>query len=325
MPKLPVDTSIVLEVGPLLARTDGFTYEDSIAYNETNMSVTLFIKTTTSLTATAITLTSGGANDWTFKAKGTYEVEITDAQNNTEGVIWLEGICDGVLPFFSAKYDAVPANVFNSLILGTDLLDISLAQWIGVAPLALSSQKVQAHVVTKANIDFGALEKTSLNASTPASIQGNIGGNVSGTINGFTTAAKAELESEANDALVAEDLDHLVKTTIAAGKPAVGTLLDKIMNKGGSQTHDPTTDSQEALKDSVATASEVADAVHDEVIEGTLTSRQLMRIFLSVLAGLTTGGGTVTVNFRDLADSKNRIIVTVDVNGNRTAITLDGT
>jgi hypothetical protein len=66
------------------------------------------------------------------------------------------------------------------------------------------------------------------------------------------------------------------------------------------------------------------DSILDEVIEGTLTMRQALRIFLSALAGKSTGGGTVTVNFRDNADGKNRIIATVDADGNRSAVTLDG-
>jgi hypothetical protein len=66
------------------------------------------------------------------------------------------------------------------------------------------------------------------------------------------------------------------------------------------------------------------DAVHDEVVEGSLTLRQVARLLLAALAGKSGGGGTTTVNFRDNADSKNRITATVDSNGNRTAVTLDG-
>jgi hypothetical protein len=68
---------------------------------------------------------------------------------------------------------------------------------------------------------------------------------------------------------------------------------------------------------------EIADAVLDEVFEGTTTFRQALRIVYAALAGKAAGGGTTTVTFRDIADSKNRISATVDANGNRTAITLD--
>ena len=70
---------------------------------------------------------------------------------------------------------------------------------------------------------------------------------------------------------------------------------------------------------------DAVDKIIDEVIEGSITLRQLLRIVLAALAGKTTGGGTTTVNFRNIADNLNRIIATVDADGNRSAITLDGT
>ena len=44
------------------------------------------------------------------------------------------------------------------------------------------------------------------------------------------------------------------------------------------------------------------------------------KLLLSVLTGKSSGGGTATIVFRDIADSKNRISATVDGTGNRTAI-----
>src|SRR3990170_313894 len=66
------------------------------------------------------------------------------------------------------------------------------------------------------------------------------------------------------------------------------------------------------------------DDIHDETIEGTLTWRQITRLCLSAFGGKSSGGGSPTLAFRDNADAKNRITATVDANGNRTAVTLDG-
>lgn len=77
------------------------------------------------------------------------------------------------------------------------------------------------------------------------------------------------------------------------------------------------------LLDAIPATGAIADAVLDEVFEGTYTLRQFLRGAISILAGLSGGGGTTTLNFRDVADLKNRITATVDINGNRTAITLD--
>lgn len=65
------------------------------------------------------------------------------------------------------------------------------------------------------------------------------------------------------------------------------------------------------------------DDVLDEVVENTLTLRQLLRLSFSALAGKCAGGGTASIKFRDHADSKDRITATVDATGNRTAVTLN--
>ena len=72
-------------------------------------------------------------------------------------------------------------------------------------------------------------------------------------------------------------------------------------------------------------AADAVDEILDEVVEGTLTLRQAIRLLLAGMAGKSTGGGTTTLTFRDVADLKARITATVDANGNRTAITRDGT
>lgn len=64
------------------------------------------------------------------------------------------------------------------------------------------------------------------------------------------------------------------------------------------------------------------DAVLDEVVEGSYTLRHYLRLFASVLLGKATGGGTATLTFRDTGDSKNRVVLTVDTSGNRSAVTL---
>lgn len=67
----------------------------------------------------------------------------------------------------------------------------------------------------------------------------------------------------------------------------------------------------------------IADAVHDEVVEGTTTLRQTARLLNSTLGAKLSGAATTTVTVRDLADSKDRVTATVDANGNRSAVTLD--
>jgi len=75
----------------------------------------------------------------------------------------------------------------------------------------------------------------------------------------------------------------------------------------------------------VTIAAGAVDSIVDEVIEGTYTMRQMLRMMAAALLGKISGGGTATITFRDTGDSANRIVATVDANGNRTAVTLTAT
>lgn len=76
--------------------------------------------------------------------------------------------------------------------------------------------------------------------------------------------------------------------------------------------------------DAAKTAASVTD-IFSYAVEGSLTFLHYARLTLARLVGKANGGGTDTINFRDQADSKNRITMTVDSNGNRSAVTKDGT
>jgi hypothetical protein len=58
-------------------------------------------------------------------------------------------------------------------------------------------------------------------------------------------------------------------------------------------------------------------------IETNRTMRQALRLMLSALAGKASGLGTTTATFRDTNDGVNRIVATVDADGNRSVVTLD--
>lgn len=81
-------------------------------------------------------------------------------------------------------------------------------------------------------------------------------------------------------------------------------------------------DKQESA--SSMTEDTITAAIMNEIIEGTLSLKEVVKIIASVLAGKTSGGGTTTLTFRDILDTKDRVIATVDDNSNRTEIILDG-
>lgn len=71
------------------------------------------------------------------------------------------------------------------------------------------------------------------------------------------------------------------------------------------------------------TAAENAASVRDVAVDGTVTLAQSLRLVNAALGGKVSGADTTNETFRDLADTKNRIVNTVDASGNRTVVTLD--
>ena len=62
-----------------------------------------------------------------------------------------------------------------------------------------------------------------------------------------------------------------------------------------------------------------------EVIEDSMTAAEVLRVIASALAGTVSGAGTGTETFKGLDGTTDRIVSTVDNDGNRTSVTLDGT
>jgi len=65
----------------------------------------------------------------------------------------------------------------------------------------------------------------------------------------------------------------------------------------------------------------VADIIAG-IADGSYDLQEMLRIMFAVLAGKSTGGGTTSIAFRDSGDSKDRVVATVDPDGNRTNVTL---
>lgn len=66
----------------------------------------------------------------------------------------------------------------------------------------------------------------------------------------------------------------------------------------------------------------------DEIIEGTLTFGDAMRIILAVSAGKTIVSGTMaasSIAFRNTLDDKTRVLADVNGDGERTSVSLDPT
>lgn len=156
------------------------------------------------------------------------------------------------------------------------------------------------------------------------------------TVNGVkgTVSHTFQIEAKVDAKTVSDKTGYTVSTvqdktgySLAVTPPTVtqiqaemeeegASILDSV--KGKLPTHYIAGKANQAdLNDITATS------VWAVVIEGTKTALGFLRLILSAVTLKTTGGGTPELKSRDLADTKDRIVLGVDENGNRTSVDLD--
>lgn len=130
----------------------------------------------------------------------------------------------------------------------------------------------------------------------------------------------ATISSRASQASV-DTVDDFLDTEMAATLAAVDTEVAAIKAKTDLIPASP------AATSDIPTANANADALLDRAagVETGWTPRQALRLILASQIGKLSGAATTTIRVRDPGDSKDRIVATVDADGNRTAMTTDAT
>lgn len=181
-------------------------------------------------------------------------------------------------------------------------LSVLLSNGTGAGQLKLASGYV---AMTWADI---AAPSTTVNLSgTSISLVGGVTGNVTGSV-GSVLGSVASVVGN-----VGGDLAGSVLGDVAGN--LIGNVYGTINDKTGYELTSGERDS-------------VADALLDRsnAIETGVTPRGILRLIGAVIAGKVSGAATTTNTFRNaVADSKNRVVATVDASGNRSAITTDMT
>lgn len=99
------------------------------------------------------------------------------------------------------------------------------------------------------NVGGGAVVAASVTGAV-GSVTGNVGGNVTGSIGSLAAQAKADVNAEADTALVDINLDHLVKSAVDtdfATTVQANSVIGHLADNGAG--FDRTTDSLEAIRD----------------------------------------------------------------------------
>ena len=133
---LRTNTAIRLTVGPFLDKTDGVTPETTLTVTSCKLTLMVDNGNVPTLVLDTAPTASGGANDMvhvTGDDAGFYDLELAAGNVNYLGRAML-AITDAAThcPVFH-EFMILPANVYDSLVLGTDTLQADVTQWLGTA------------------------------------------------------------------------------------------------------------------------------------------------------------------------------------------------
>jgi hypothetical protein len=106
----------------------------------------------------------------------------------------------------------------------------------------------------------------------------------------------------------------VLDSTITAGTIIISGIGGITDNSGGTASVDTTT---------LISNTSIVSAIMAEDIDTGVDVQAALKTIIAALAGKASGGGTATIAFRDQADSKDVLTMTVDSNGNRTNVTFD--
>lgn len=120
---LKQSTAFTFRAGPFLDATDGVTAETALSIAQADIQISkaggAFAQTSASPTTT-------------HDADGWYQCPLTATDTGTVGTLTVQIVMAGALPVWH-DFMVLPANVYDSLVGGTDLLDTNVAQWLGTA------------------------------------------------------------------------------------------------------------------------------------------------------------------------------------------------
>lgn len=133
---LKTNTAVRLTVGPFLDKTDGVTPETALTVTSCKLTLMVDDGNVPTLVLDTAPTASGGANDMvhvTGDDAGFYDLELAAGNVNYLGRAML-AITDAAThcPVFH-EFMILPANVYDSLVLGTDTLQADVTQWLGTA------------------------------------------------------------------------------------------------------------------------------------------------------------------------------------------------
>jgi len=252
---LRTNTAVIVTVGPFYDKTDGVTIEGALTI--TNERITLTADTDAGSAPTLILdnitgATAATANDLNYITNtdaGLMQLELAAADTNRLGRMFLT-ITDAAnhVPVFH-EFMVLPAMIYDAFILGTDVLDASVTQWLGTAaatPTVAGVPEVDLTHVAGATTNVSALATNVDAILTDTAVIGTTGqGLTSLATQASVTTIDDFLDTEVAAILAAVDTEVaaiLADTNELQTDWVDGGRLDLILDARASQTSVNTVD-----------------------------------------------------------------------------------
>lgn len=193
---LKQSTAFTFRIGPFVDSTDGATAETGLSIAQADIQISkaggAFAQTSASPTTTHDT-------------DGWYQCPLTATDTNTLGTLDVQVVVSGALPVWKS-FMVVPANVFDSLVSGTDTLEVD------------------------ATLIEGSDATNQINAACDAAIETYSLDGVSAAIAALNDLSAADVNAEVDTALADIHLDHLLAVDTGASLPgASGAILQDLL------------------------------------------------------------------------------------------------
>ena len=130
MQYLKQSTAVTIHVGPAVDATDGFTPETGLAAGTVD-AIGLFKEAATAITDISSTVT------FTHRNGGTYTATLSTTDTNTLGKLVFSLVDTSVCRPIRHEYTVLPANIYDSLVSGSDYLDVNTYQLAGSSANAI--------------------------------------------------------------------------------------------------------------------------------------------------------------------------------------------
>lgn len=260
MQLLKIATAVTVKLGPFVDATDGVTAETGLTISQADIRL--------SKNGGAFAQTND-ANGATHDENGYYDVPLDTTDTGTVGRLRVSVSVAGALPVWQ-DFMVVPANVYDSLVLGTDLLDVTADEvndktGYSLIDGAITASKISTYAITADKIAADAVTKVQAGLSTltaqdvadAAKLTPSPGDPHLGSL-------KSQVDICASDANKAALYSTLVHQRLPANPAAVGSAM----------TLAP--DAIAAIEATIGPISETLSRIESNTSAGTITVRSFV-------------------------------------------------